>query len=201
MQLPKSLKSLRKESLHELVAHFDLSAPAAGFVTPRASIQTVLASLLNHNHFFDAATLLAHALPKRRAVWWAASAASWHAKAYPVASEPKALVAIKSAQAWVMEPEEDYRIAAHRASLLVSPRAPAHWAAMSVFWSAGNITPGSGVTTAPPPFLYARGVAAAIDLAANLSGLERESSYRHLLAQGVDIAAGGDGSGGQVSSL
>jgi hypothetical protein len=64
---------------------------------------------------------------------------------------------------------------------------------MAVFWSMGNITPDAGVVTEPPPGLYAKGVSAAIDLAASLAILEREGFYAASLGRGIHVATGGDG--------
>ena len=66
------LRKLRTESLTELSKNFEWSRPVNDFLTPRATFQTLLLSLTNHSYWFDAVTLLAHALPQREAVWWAA---------------------------------------------------------------------------------------------------------------------------------
>jgi hypothetical protein len=190
------LNKVRVVPLEDLCAQFEWSQATASFVTPRATLRTVLQSLINHAYWFDATTLLAHAMPQREAVWWSACVCreylDQNAIASPEREEQEGVLSL--CRQWVAKPEEDTRVAVYRAALAIPNRAPAHWAGMSVFWATGNLTPDAGVVTPPPPFLYARGISASIDLAANLSAAAREQLYSNALGRGVDIASGGDGS-------
>ncbi len=191
----EKLGKLRTVSLDELSAQCDWSELVSGFVTPRATFRTVLQSLVNHHYWFDAVTLLSHAMPQREAVWWAARVCQDYLEANTLTDlerEQEQNVLLLSRQ-WVSDPVEASRMAAHRAAAAIPNRAPAHWVGMSVFWATGNITPDSGVVTPPPPYLYARGVSASIDLAANLTAHAREELYGNALGRGIDIASGGNG--------
>jgi hypothetical protein len=189
------LAKLREDSVQALSTQFEWSQATASFVTPRATIRTVLQSLINHGYWFDAATLLAHAMPQREAAWWATRVCQEYLDENgiegPERAEQEAVLAV--CREWVVDPLEEARMATYRAAMAIPNRVPAHWAGMAVFWATGNITPDSGVITPPPPYLYARGVSAAIDLAANLTFHARDEAYGDALGRGVDIASGGDG--------
>ena len=173
----------------------DGSDELRGFLTPNATFETLLQSLINHEHWFDAVSLLAHGMPPRSSIWWAALVCASRLKsvdpADPLLSHQ--VQVIELARQWVMEPADDIRDAVHRTTSEIPNSLPAYWAGMSVFWATGNITPEAGVVTQPPPYLYARAVSAAIDLAANLAVLDRIKVYELALASGIDIASGGSG--------
>jgi hypothetical protein len=191
----KAFSKLRTLSLDELCQHFEWSRSVSSFVTPRATFGTVLQSLLNHECWFDAASLLSHAMPQREAIWWGARVCDDYLSQNKMddASRKEEEQVLAAARLWVTEPEDDNRMATHAAAAGIPNRVPSHWVGMAVFWAAGNITPDAGVVTPPPPYLYARGVSAAIDLAASLTIPEREKMYQIALGRGLDIASGGDG--------
>lgn len=190
MAQAKELKRIRTDSLANLCRHFEWSEKVSAFVTPNATVLTVFNSLLNHKYWFDAATLMAHALPKREAVWWATLATKDYlafAAAETVAIEQATIIAV---QQWLAKPEDSLRLAAHAAGQRAGNRLPSYWAAMAAFWSTGNITPEVGVVTPPPPFLYARAVAACLDMGASLAGVKRDECYQKWLGMGLTIAEG-----------
>jgi hypothetical protein len=167
----------------------------SSFLTPRATFQTLLQSLVNHGHWFDAVTLMAHAMPHREAIWWGARVCDDYLAENDLdkASRQQEETILKAARLWVSEPEEVNRMASYAAATAVPNRVPSHWVGMGVFWATGNITPDAGVVTPPPPYLYARGVSAAIDLAASLTPHARIELYEKAIGRGIDIASGGDG--------
>lgn len=191
----EQLARLRTQSLDSLCTLFEWSRPVGSFITPRATFQTVLQSLINHKYWFDAAMLLSHAMPQREAVWWAARICDDYFEVCQLEGEGLAeqQKVLQAARRWVTEPEEEMRMAAYHAASGLPNRLPAHWVGMAVFWATGNITPDAGVVTPPPPYLYARGVSAAIDLAASLTILARDEFYETSLGRGINIASGGDG--------
>ncbi len=189
------LSKLRKQPLEELCRQFEWSRSVSSFVTPRATFQTVLQSLINHKYWFDAVTLLSHAMPQREAVWWGARVCDDYLAENQMddASRREEEQVLEAVRRWVNEPEETNRMAAHAAASGIPNRVPSHWVGMAVFWATGNITPDAGVITPPPPYLYARGISAAIDLAASLTINAREELYEKALGRGLDVASGGDG--------
>lgn len=191
----RPFSKLRSVSLDELCQNFEWSRSVNSFLTPRATFETVLQSLINHKYWFDAVTLLAHALPQREAVWWGARVCAEYMEVCGLAEGPREAEEriLEAARRWVAEPDENARMAAYSAASGIENRLPSHWVGMAVFWATGNITPDAGVITPPPPYLYARGISAAIDLAASLAIRSRDLLYENALGRGIDIARGGDG--------
>lgn len=186
---------LRLRDPAELCNAMDAAEEVRGFVTPSATFETLLQSLINHDHWFDAASLLAHAMAPRSSIWWATvvcgSRLADADPATPGLTEQQQVVELS--QQWVREPADEIREAVHRGAGALSNSLPAYWVGMSVFWATGNITPDSGVVTPPPPNLYARGVSAALDIEAATAGTGRSLVYEDALRRGMDIAAGGTG--------
>ena len=189
------LGKLRTQSLDVLCSQFEWSRPVSSFLTPRATFQTLLQSLINHDYWFDAVTLLSHAMPQREAVWWGARVCDDYLAVSQIdpATRQEEEAILKAARLWVSEPEEANRMAVYAAATSVPNRVPSHWVGMAVFWATGNITPDAGVITPPPPYLYARGISAAIDLAASLTMHARAELYEKAIGRGIDIASGGNG--------
>lgn len=186
---------LRLRDCAALCEQMDASRELRGFVTANATFETLLQSMINHEFWTDAVSLLAHGMAPRPSVWWAAQLCGARLSGMP-AAEPSAQAqtqVLELAKQWVMTPEEDIREAAYRAVSGIADSTPAYWTGMAVFWATGNITPDAGAVTPPPPYLYARGVSAAITLAANLAGEDRVQVYEQALRSGMDIAGGGTG--------
>ncbi len=101
--------------------------------------RSFLDALIEAGEFPDAVRFLAHALPKREAVWWACLCAREAAGADP--PEPVA-AALRAAEAWVADPSEENRraaVARGRGGRAAAP--PAGCAAAAAFWSGGSLGP------------------------------------------------------------
>jgi hypothetical protein len=139
----------------------------------------------------DAVRFLAHALPRREAVWWACTCARL---ALPASAAPEVGAALQAAEAWVFQPTEENRRAAMEKAEAAGFDTPSAWSAVSVFWSGGSMAP-EGMPDAPPdPSLYAIGVGASVLLA--IAAGEPQSAERRFeeaIERGIDIANGGNG--------
>jgi hypothetical protein len=143
----------------------------------------------------EAVHLLAAALPKREAVWWACLAAR---HVLGPAPRPKIVACLEAAEAWVYKPVEERRVACYRAAGATRPETPAALAALAAAWSGGSMVPpdaGADIPPVPPgEALTARAVANAIILAAVKSDpAAAPALFARFLAQGRDIADGGTG--------
>ena len=187
----RQLTRLRSEDAFEICRYFEPTSAIQSFLTPNITSSLLIHSLTNNHHWFDAANVIAHSLQIRASLWWACLICRDHVVH---ASDPSSLnTLILMIEDWVKEPSEEKRLTVFQRANLLGNRSPGYWAGMATFWSMGNITPGSGIETPPPPYMYAKGVAACIDLAASLAISEREPFYRNSLARGIDLAAGGNG--------
>jgi hypothetical protein len=138
--------------------------------------------------FPDAARFLAHALPKREAVWWACLCARQAAGANLPA---KPAAALQAAERWAADPSEDNRRKAQAAAEAAEMGTPAGCAAMAAFWSGGSLGPPNVPAVPPGEFLTAHGVAGAVMLAAVLTQPEKApEKFRKFFALGVEVGNG-----------
>ena len=95
-----------------------------------------LDALIAHERFADAIHFLAHAIPKREAVWWGCLCIKL---AGGENLSPKELAALTAAVRWALRPEEEYRAAAKEPAEAAGFEAPA-----------GNLAPGGPVQRGKP---------------------------------------------------
>jgi hypothetical protein len=139
----------------------------------------------------EATRLLAYALPKREAVWWACMCAAHTAP--PDLAEPDRL-ARAAAELWVRQQGDANRRAAMRQAEATTLETPEAWAAVAVFWSGETIGPEDQPAVPPPPHMTGKAVAGTVYLAAVRSDPARtDKRLRRFLESGRNIAAGGPG--------
>ncbi|MCL1078183.1 Twin-arginine translocation pathway signal [Parashewanella spongiae] len=139
--------------------------------------------------FSDVIIFLAHGLPVREAVWWAANCASsrtdWNEHEQN---------AIRAAKAWVHTPDETSRRFAEEMVKLAGLESGAGWAAQAAFWSGGSMIEASAPIVAPPAYIYSQAVAGCINLTAVLPDASQAiERYKTYLDIGINIAFGGNG--------
>jgi hypothetical protein len=188
------LKKITASSAAEICARFPLgaAAAAAAHLPPAEFLDHLIAQRL----FQDAARFLAHALPKREAVWWACVCTRQISL-----GDTEATVALKAAEAWVYQPTEGNRRAAMTAAQATGFAKAASWAAVGAFWSGGSMAPPEAPAVPPGEFLTSAAVAGAVLLAAVEREPEKaEDKFRAFIAAAVDIANGGNGRSDAVAS-
>ena len=166
----------------------ELSDEASALVQPELSAAAFFNLLVQKELLKDAVAFLAHWLPIREAVWWGCECV-WHA----CRPEPVQVVdaALGSAVAWVIEPNEEHRLAADKAGHAATLRTPAGCVALAAAWTGGSLSPYAKAPVAPPPQLAANTVVAAVELVA-LKGPAGKSAERYLqlLRIGTEVAHG-----------
>jgi hypothetical protein len=147
--------------------------------------------LVEAGKLVEAARLVAHALPKREAVWWACMCA----RAVPdPALKPEDLASLAAAEAWVRRPEERARRAAAEIAEKTSFKSAEAWAAMGAFWSGGSLAPEGMADVPPGEHLTGVAVAGAIVLASVRVAVERQDErLLKFLDSARAIAGGGSG--------
>lgn len=181
---------IKASTAGELVQHFELSDEGDSTAVLDEAPAKVITQLLAKENYHDAVTMLAHALPKREAVWWACLAAR-----KTLDSEDELDNAcIAATELWVREPSELNRKAAKKLGDRRKKKTAAAWTATAASWCTGNMLDDDTTLVAPPDFLYAHAVAAGITLAAVAAGPKvMASSYQFFVRQGFDLAGGGSG--------
>jgi len=168
----------------------DLAPEAAALAGGASDSAAALPRLIEAGMLADAARFLAHALPKREAVWWACMCARATAPEPP----PPDAEALAAAEAWVRKPDEEHRRAAMAKAEGAGFRSPEAWAAVAAFWSGGSMAPAGQPVVPPAEHLTGVAVAGAVSLAAVRREPEKaEATLRRFLDSGLDIAAGGAG--------
>lgn len=188
------MPKLRFARASEAVAGLALSDDAAPLLKAGAggTPAALIAALISAGLAVDAIRVLAMALPRREAAWWACLAAR---DALPAASNPAAeTAALAAAENWVFKPSEEHRRACFAPAQALEFATPAAYAAMAVFWSGGSLAPPDAPVVIPPgDTLTGTAAAAAALLAAAREPAAIKAHYEALLRQAVDIANGGSG--------
>ena len=163
----------------------ELSPEALALLGADTAPSSFIALLSEKKLFPDAVRFLAHALPKREAVWWAWVCAKRVAGDAP---EPKTKVSLDATEKWIAQPSEDNRRAAHLAAEQAGFGSAAGCAGLAAFFSGGSLAPPEAPPVPPGEFLTAKAVAGAIIFAA--LGKEPEKGtekFQSFIAQGVDV--------------
>jgi hypothetical protein len=176
----------------ELLNKFELTEPeASDVVVPDTAPQISIERLMEAGFYQDAIKLLAHGLPKREAVWWACLAAR---KAQKPDTDEHNINALLATETWARKPTEDHRQRCKELGEKTQFKTAASWAATAASWCTGSMTPPGEPEVAPPAYLYAHAVAGSIALAsATIDPENIEDHYKLFLAQGLDLARGGNG--------
>lgn len=178
----------------ELAAVLDRAALPAEAQAPLqgcAEIADALTRLETAGFATEAVRVLAHALPKREAVWWACMCAVNTAP--PDLADPDRL-ARETAELWVRQQKDEQRRAAFAHAQTSDFQSPEAWSAVAAFWSGDSMSPPDLPAVPPAPHLTGVAVAGAVALAAVRGDVKRQPArLKRFLESGRNIAAGGPG--------
>jgi hypothetical protein len=133
----------------------------------------------------DAVRFIAHALPKREAVWWGWVCARRSAGENP---PPKIKAALDATEKWIAQPSEDNRRSAMAAAQKAELGTAAGCAGLAAFFSGGSLAPPDAPLVPPGEFLAAKAVSGAVIFAAVAKEPERAPErFRSFVAQGVEV--------------
>lgn len=177
--------------LEPILPRLELDAQAAALLKGLPDAVAGLDALVAAERMPDALRLIAHALPKREAVWWACMCA----RAVP-ALDPNPLdaEALTAAELWVRRPDEASRRATMEIAQKGGFRSAESWAAVGAFWSGGNMSAEGQPEVLPPEHLTGVAVVGSLMLAAMRHTPERAPArFGRFLASARDIAISGAG--------
>ena len=133
----------------------------------------------------DAVRFIAHALPKREAVWWGWVCARRSAGENP---PPKIKAALDATEKWIAQPSDDNRRSAMAAAQKAELGTAAGCAGLAAFFSGGSLAPPDAPLVPPGEFLAAKAVSGAVIFAAVAKEPERAPErFRSFVAQGVEV--------------
>jgi hypothetical protein len=180
------LPKVSAATARELCAEAQLSADATALLDEAVTPRDFLSTLIKRELFTDGVKFLAHALPKKEAVFWACVCAR-------EASEPgtAAMRALEAAERWVREPSEDHRRAAMAAVDAAGLDTPGACAAFGAFLSGGSLAPPNVPAVPPAEHLTGHAVGGSVMLAAVAREPEKApEKYRRFLEAGIRVAQG-----------
>lgn len=190
MNAPPTTNKLARP-VEPILPHLELDAATSSMLLELADAARGLDALLAAGRMADALRLIAHALPKREAVWWACMCARAVPALEPNPLDAEALVA---AELWVRRPDEPSRRGTMEVAQKGGFRSAESWAAVAAFWSGGSMSAEGQPEVLPPGHLTGVAVVGAIMMAAVRHKPERAAArFARFVAAARDIAAGGAG--------
>jgi hypothetical protein len=182
------LTKISAKTAKEVAQRFALGDEAMAFLKDEMAPRQFLDVLIEKKLHADAARFLAHALPKREAVWWACFCVEQMLWPEPA---PVAAAAVKAARSWVIDPNDENRRAAFPAAEGAKVGSPAGCAALAAFFSGGSLAPPNLPAVPPADHLTADMVASSLALAAVMKEPEKApEKYASSLKLGLEIAEG-----------
>jgi len=170
--------------------HLGLTAEAVQAVAASPDIAAALTLLEAQGLKLDAVRLLAHALPRREAVWWACMCAR-HTCATPPPPDAQCL---EAAELWVRRPADETRHAAFAHAETAGFASAEAWACAAAFLSGDSLAPVGQHKVPPAPHLAGLAVASAVNLASlRESPVLQSRRLDAFIASARQIAAGGTG--------
>jgi len=189
--MSQPLSKLAGKPLAPIQPLLKLPDEAAAAVKDCPSASEALDKLEAGGFLMEAMRLLAHALPRREAVWWACMCAAHTEPSDLPEADRKAR---EAAELWVRQPNDKNRIAAKQLSDATGLSTPESWAAMAVFFCGESITPEDQPKVPPKPHIAGRTLGGAVVLSAVRGDPKRQTQrLQRFLESGRNIAAGGAG--------
>jgi hypothetical protein len=168
-----------------LAAVAELGDKAMALLKPDYHPREFVRLLADNQLFPDAVRFLAHALPKREAVWW-----GWVSARRSAGPSPPPLIkaALAATEAWIAQPTEENRRAAHEAGKAADLGTPAGCAALAAFFSGGSLAPAHAPAVPPGEYLTAKAVSGAVVFAAVANEPEKApEKFNNFLTQGLEV--------------
>lgn len=169
----------------------DRAAPgdeARALLAEGMTVRAYLSAMAGNGLHADAVKFLAHALPRREAVWWACLIA---AEAMGPEPPPEAAAALEAARDWVIDPKDERRRATFPAAQAAGMGTPAGCAAAAAYFSGGSLAPPDLPVVAPPEHITGQMAACALVLSAVIKEPQKApEKYAAFLRIGLEVAAG-----------
>jgi hypothetical protein len=163
----------------------ELGEEAMALLRPDLHPLDFVALLMEKALFPDAVRFVAHALPKREAVWWGWVCARRATGENP---PPKIKAALDATERWIAQPNEDNRRLAMAAAEKAELGTAAGCAGLAAFFSGGSLAPPDAPPVPPGEFLAAKAVAGAVIFAAVAKEPEKApEKFRSFVAQGLEV--------------
>jgi len=170
----------------DIAAVAELSEEAMGLLRPEIAPTDYVALLMSKKLYADAVRFVAHALPKREAVWWGWISAKRAAGADP---PPKIKASLEAPEKWIAQPDDESGRAAMAAAKEAQTTTAAGCAGMAAFFSGSSLGPAHVPPIPPGEFLTAKAVTGAVIYAAvGKDPVNAPDRFQSFVQQGVEVA-------------
>lgn len=170
----------------ELCVLADVGDEARAFLAVDDMPRVFVDQLVSNGLFPDAVRIIAHALPRREAVWWA-----WVCARKVSGDEPAPPVkaALDATERWIVQPTEENRRDALAYGEAAEFGTAAGCAALAAFMSSGSLAPPDVPPVPPGEYLTAKAVSGSVTLAAVATEPERaDEKFQEFLKLGLEVA-------------
>jgi hypothetical protein len=186
-----TLSKLAGVEIATVLERATLPAEAQASLQGCAEIAEAIVRLETAGMAAEAVRVMAHALPKREAVWWACMCA---ANTAPDDLPEADRQAREIAELWVRQQKDEQRRAAFARAEASGFQSPEAWAGVAAFWSGDSMSPVGQPAVPAPPHTIGLAVAGAVALSAVRGDVKRHPErLKRFLESGRNIAAGGPG--------
>jgi hypothetical protein len=164
----------------------EMSEEALLFVHPQMHPLEYVHLLTDKKLFPDAVRFLAHALPKREAVWWGWMCAR---RAHGDNAPPKIKTCLAATEKWIAQPTDENRREAMEAAEIADFGTPAGCAGLGAFFSGDSLAPPGAPAVPPGEYLTAKAISGAVIFAA-MGGEPEEApeKFRTFIGQAIDVS-------------
>jgi hypothetical protein len=163
----------------------ELSEEAMGLLHPDIAPPDYVALLMAKKLYADAVRFLAHALPKREAVWWGWISAKRAAGAEP---PPKIKASLEATEKWIAQPDDEAGRVAMAAAKEAQTTTAAGCAGMAAFFSGSSLGPAHVPPIPPGEFLTAKAVSGAVIYAAvGKDPVNAPERFQNFVTQGLEV--------------
>jgi Family of unknown function (DUF6931) len=173
----------------ELITIADLGDEARAVVEgvqPPPSPKRFVGMLMERGLHLDAVKFLAHALPRREAVWWVWVCAR---KASGPAPKPAIKDALDATERWIVQPTDERRRQALTFGETADFGTAAGCAALAAFMSGGSLAPPEAPPVPPGEFLTAKAVSGGVILSAVATEPDKApEKYQEFVKLGIEVA-------------
>jgi hypothetical protein len=168
-----------------IVSVAEMTEEAVALLQPHAQPLEYIGVLMDKKMYPDAVRFLAHALPKREAVWWAWMCARKSSGDNP---PPKIKAALTATEKWIADPSDVNRRAAMEAAETAEFATAAGCAGLAAFFSGESLAPPDLPPVPPGEFLPAKAVSGAV-LCAAMGGDPKETPerFQNYISQAIDV--------------
>jgi hypothetical protein len=183
-----TLAKVTAKTAAEVCKHFALADEAKPLLRDGMTPKEFVDILLEKKQHYSAISFLAHALPKREAIWWGLQCIREAPSAAPLA--PPVATALQAAEKWVANPSEDLRRPAAAAWEAATLNTTAGCLAAAVSFTGGSLGPPNVPRIPPGDYTPALTVAGTVMLAAIADPMRVDETHVKFLKIGIDVANG-----------